>query len=215
MRLWKRGPASYAAIAFVVLVFTIIFEPFPWAGLAAATFVAPLLATGLLYASLAADRGDRPRFRHLLAIIAAPSSAWIAVIMASFAVLAAEAVVAWTLAEINLFMPLGDTSRLSAGVLVAIYSAGVAASLPVTFVPFIVLFDGEGTGRAFALSWRAFTLNLPALSLLALYSFALLMAGLLTMGVGLILALPWMAAASYAAWKDIFAVSGANPPPVD
>jgi uncharacterized membrane protein len=32
----------------------------------------------------------------------------------------------------------------------------------------------------------------------------LLLIGLATMGVGLVLVLPWIAAASYAAWKDIF-----------
>ena len=53
---------------------------------------------------------------------------------------------------------------------------------------------------------------MPALlALYALVSFLLLLAGLATMGVGLVLALPWIAAASYAAWKDVFAVPGATP----
>lgn len=213
MRLWKRGPASFAAIAFVVLVVSIVFEPIPWAGLIAATLVAPLLATGLLFACLAADRGEGPRIRQLLAILAAPRRAQVAVIIAGLAVFGAEAVVAWTLAEANLLMPLADTSRLTAGVIVAIYSAGVAASLPVTFVPFAALFDGEGIGRAFAVSWRAFALNLPALALLALYSLVLLMLGLATMGAGLVLALPWISAATFSAWKDIFALTGETPRP--
>lgn len=207
MRLWKRGPASFAAIALVVLVASIVFEPIRWAGLVASTLVAPLLATGLLFACLAADRGDRPRLRQLLAILAAPRSAQIAVIVAGLAVFAAEALAAWTLAEVNLLVPLADSSRLTPGVIVAIYVAGVAASLPVTFVPFAVLFDGEGARRAFAVSWRAFALNLPALALLALYSLVLLMLGLATMGVGLLLALPWISAATFSAWKDIFALT--------
>jgi hypothetical protein len=33
------------------------------------------------------------------------------------------------------------------------------------------------------------------------------MLGLATSGIGLLLALPWSAAASYAAWKDIFSVA--------
>ncbi len=211
MRLWKRGPASFAAIAFVVLVVSIVFEPIHWVGLVAATIAAPLLATGLLFASLAADRGDRPRLRHLLAILAAHRSAQLAVIAAGFVVFAAEAIVAWTLAEVNLAMPTTDTSRLTSGVVVAIYSAGLAASLPVTFVPFATLFDGEGITRAFAVSWRAFVLNLPALALLALYSLVLLMFGLATMGIGLVFALPWISAATYCAWKDIFALADDGP----
>jgi hypothetical protein len=37
-------------------------------------------------------------------------------------------------------------------------------------------------------------------------SFTLLMLGIATSGLGLLLALPWSAAASYAAWKEIFSV---------
>ena len=69
------------------------------------------------------------------------------------------------------------------------------------------LFDGESIGRAFSLSVRAFAMNVPALALLAGISLALLMIGLATNGVALILALPWLAAASYAAWKDIFGLA--------
>ena len=82
------------------------------------------------------------------------------------------------------------------------------ASLPVTFVPMAVLFDGESPGRAFALSLRAFVAERTApCSALAAYSYALLMAGLATMGIGLVLGLPWIAAASYSAWKDIFGLA--------
>jgi len=90
------------------------------------------------------------------------------------------------------------------GVVVAIYLAGIVASLPLTFVPFAVLFDGEDLRRAFATSAQAFARNVPALTLYAGISLSLLLLGLATMGVGLVLVLPWMAAASYAAWKDIF-----------
>ncbi len=85
------------------------------------------------------------------------------------------------------------------------------ASLPVTFVPFAALFDGVGVAEAFTLSARAFQLNLQPLAVFAAIAILLLLAGLATMGVGLVLALPWIAAASYAAWKDVFAVPDAAP----
>jgi len=47
-------------------------------------------------------------------------------------------------------------------------------------------------------------MNVPAFALLAGISFLLLVIGLATNGIALILALPWLAAATYAAWKDIF-----------
>jgi uncharacterized membrane protein len=89
-------------------------------------------------------------------------------------------------------------------VVVAIYVAGMVTSLPLTFVPFAALFDGEGLRSAFAASARGFARNVPALALYAGTSLVLLLLGLATMGVGLVLVLPWIAAASYAAWKDIF-----------
>ncbi len=88
-----------------------------------------------------------------------------------------------------------------------IYAAGVLASLPLTFVPFIAMFDGERATRAVAASARAFARNVPALVLYGGLSYALLLLALATMGVGLVLVLPWIAAASYAGWKDIFAVA--------
>jgi uncharacterized membrane protein len=78
------------------------------------------------------------------------------------------------------------------------------ASLPLTFVPFAALFDGESVRLAFAASARGFARNVPALMLYAGISLVLLLIGLATLGVGLVLVLPWIAAASYAAWKDIF-----------
>ena len=91
--------------------------------------------------------------------------------------------------------------------LVATYAAGIAVSLPLMFVPFVALFDGAGFRQAFAQSAAAFTRNGAPLLLFGALSFALLMLGLATSGVGLLLALPWSAAASYAAWKEIFGVA--------
>jgi len=49
--------------------------------------------------------------------------------------------------------------------------------------------------------------NPAPLALYGALSLALLMLGLATGGIGLLLALPWSAAASYAAWKDVFGVA--------
>ena len=210
MRLWKRGPVAFAALAFVTLVLSIAFEPVPILGFVAANLVAPLLATGMLYASLAADRGEGPRLKHAIAAFAAPVGAQATVIVAGLVAFAAEAFSAWQRAGANLFLPTGDTATLPMGVVGAIYLAGIVASLPLTFVPFAALFDGEDLRRAFATSARGFARNVPALMLYAGISLALLLLGLATMGVGLVLVLPWMAAASYAAWKDIY---GLDVPP--
>jgi uncharacterized membrane protein len=206
MRLWKKGPATFAALAFVTLVASIAFEPVPGLGFVASNVVAPLLATGMLFASLAADRGDQPRLKHMIAPFATAAGAQVTVVVAGLVAFAAEAYSAWQLADANLLLPARDMGTLPMQVVVAIYVAGIVASLPLTFVPFAALFDGAGMRDAFATSTRAFARNIPALALYAGISLALLLAGLATMGVGLVLVLPWIAAASYAAWKDIFAL---------
>lgn len=208
MRLWKRSPVAFSLMAFFILAVTVLPEPVPVLGFVAANVIAPLLSCGLLYASLAADRDGKARFVHLFAVFAAPLRALWAVVAAGLVVLLAESAVAWSLAEVNLFLPVPDAANLAPGVIVAIYAFGALASMPVTFVPMAALFDGEDAGTAFALSWRAFRANVPALLALAAYSFVLLLLGLATTGVGLVLALPWIAAASYAAWKDIFRLDG-------
>lgn len=204
MRLWKRGPATFAGLAFVTLVASIAFEPVPILGFVAANVIAPLIATGMLYASLAADRGEGPRLKHAIAPFAAPARAQAAVVAAGLVAFAAEAISASQLADVNLFLPAREAMNLPMVVVMAIYVSGILASLPLTFVPFAALFDGEGVRAAFATSARAFTRNVPALALYAGISLLLLLIGLATMGVGLVLVLPWMAAASYAGWKDIF-----------
>jgi uncharacterized membrane protein len=207
MRLWKRGPATFCAIALVILAANIALSLVPVVGVALAQLLLPLIECSLLYASLAADRGDRPRLRHLVAVVAAPPRAQAAVIAAALVVFAAEAYVANALGGFNMLAPARNAESISGVTLVVTYGAGILVSLPLTFVPFAVLFDAEGFRSAFAQSGRAFARNAAPLVLYGALSFALLMVGLATSGLGLLLALPWSAAASYAAWKDLFAVA--------
>lgn len=207
MRLWKRGPMTFALMALVIVLVSLVAEPVPVASFIAANVVAPLLACGLLYGSLGADRDGRPRLRQLIAVFAAPLPAQASVLVAGFFTFALEAFVAWSIAGLNLLMPLEDIANTPVDAILAIYAASVLATLPVTFVPMAALFDGESLRSAFALSIRAFVMNLRPLLLLAMYSYVLLMVGLATWGIGLLLAFPWISAASYAAWKDIFGLS--------
>src|SRR5258708_6058110 len=180
-------------MAFITLVASIGLEPVPVAGFIASNVIAPIIATGMLYASLAADRGDRPRLKHVIAPFTAPLRAQATVVVAGLVAFAAEAATAWQVADANLFLPAREAADFPMNVVVMIYAAGIAASLPLTFVPFAALFDGDGLRPAFASSALAFARNVPALSLYAGISLALLLVGLATMGVGLVLVLPWIA----------------------
>ena len=206
MRLWKRGPFTFSGIALVVLALNLALNLVPTAGIVLSQVFLPLVECGLLYASLAADRGDRPRLRQLVAILAAPPAALAAVIVAGLVVFGVEAIVANLVGGFNMLAPASNAESISGTTLIVTYVSGIAVSLPLTFVPFAALFDGERFRAAFAQSGAAFTANFAPLLLYGALSFVLLMIGLATSGLGLLLALPWSAAASYAAWKDIFGI---------
>lgn len=206
MRLWRRGPLTFSALALVILAANIALGLLPRAGVVVAQTILPLLESALLYASLAVDRGDRPRLRHLVAVAGARPAALAAVIVAGSLVFAVEAAVAFQVGGIDLLAPGSSAVEIAPGSLLVIYAAGMATSLPLTFVPFAALFDGLGFRDAFAASFAGFARNALPLVAWGALSFALLIVGLLTSGIGLLLALPWSAASSYAAWKDVFGV---------
>jgi hypothetical protein len=88
-------------------------------------------------------------------------------------------------------------------------SLGILASLPVMFVVFHVLFEQVRPAAAFSASWNAFVLNTIPLLVYSAASMVLLGFGIVTLGLGLALALPLWAASSYAAWKDVFGIRDA------
>ncbi len=209
MRLVKRAPGTWAALAFLTLAADVALELVPAVGPLLGKIVVPLVACGMLYAAAAADRGEAPALRHAVAAFRARPGAIAAVVAAGLATFAAEAVAAWWIADANLLAPTPDA--LSVPQVFGIYAIGILASLPVTFVPFHVLFERSGIGAAFAASWNAFARNAVPLLVYAAASLVLLGFGLATMGIGLLVVLPLWAASSYAAWKDVFGVDAAPP----
>ena len=209
LRLVKRAPAAWGALAFLTLAAEIALELVPEVGPLLGKIVVPLVACGMLYAAAAADRGEAPSLRHAVAAFRASAAAIVAVVAAGLVTFAAEALAAWWIADANLLAPASASGALSVPQVGGIYAIGILASLPVTFVPFHVLFEQVGFGAAFAASWNAFVRNTVPLLVYAAASLVLLGFGLATMGIGLLVVLPLWAAASYAAWKDVFGVRDA------
>ncbi|MGA8034087.1 MAG: hypothetical protein WCB48_17005, partial [Casimicrobiaceae bacterium] len=61
MLLWKRGPFGFSALALAILAANLALNLLPAIGIAIGQGLIPLAECSLLYASLATDRGDRPR----------------------------------------------------------------------------------------------------------------------------------------------------------
>jgi uncharacterized membrane protein len=211
LRLFKRAPGRFVLLAAATLVTELVLSIVPLLGPPLANMVVPLVACGLLYASLAADRREPVRLRLAVLAFTADARAVAAVILASIVAFAVEAAAAAWIAGVNLLAPESATT-MSPGTLVAVFAAGLFASLPLTFVPFAALFDGQGVRASFATSLAAFARNPLTLLVYAAASFLLLLLGMMTYGVGLLLALPLWATSSYAAWKDVFGVTGRGAP---
>jgi uncharacterized membrane protein len=212
MRLFKRAPVTWAALAIVTIVAELALKAVPGVGSLLGELVTPVVACGLILAAAAADRGDAPSLALAFRAFRAPAGAIFAIVASALLASAAEAVAAWWVAGVNLLDARNATTDLSAPAIVGIYTIGLLASLPVMFVAFHVLFERAPPGAAFAASWNAFTLNTLPLLVYSAASLALLGFSVATMGFGLVLALPLWAASGYAAWKDIFGIRDAPNP---
>jgi hypothetical protein len=206
MRLWKRALAMWTLLALITLVVELVLERLPGIGALVGKLVTPLIGAGMVFAALAVDRGGRPRIAHAFAALAAPASAIASIIVASAATLFGQAAAAWWIADVNLLARDADFAALSFATIVGISAVGVLASLPFTFVPFHVLLERTGAGVAFGASFRGFAVNALPLIVYAAASLLLLGFGIVTSGLGLLIALPLWVTSSYAAWKDIFGV---------
>jgi hypothetical protein len=208
MRLWRASPAMFAVLAAVAIAAELLLRLVPVAGPVITQVLLPLVECSLLYASLAADRGDKPRLRHLLAVLGASRRAQVAVVAASVVAFVGQVLAASTLTDIDLLARNGVGDNVSLAQVMLVIAAGILVSLPVSFVAPIALFDDPGLRNAFRESLAAFSRNTVPLLVYGALALGLFVFGIVTSGLGLLLALPWLAASSYAAWKDVFAVPG-------
>jgi len=194
MRLFKRTPWRWCALGAITLAVKLAFESMAGIGRAAAEVIIPVLECGLIIGAAQVERG---------AAFRAPAAALAAIVVSSLLVSAVEFAFAYALGGVNLLSE-PDDPRMTAGLALAVIGAGMLASLPFVFVPPAALFQRAGFLGSFAASLRGFARNATPLLLFGLISLALAIVGLLTFWIGLIAVFPLLAAANYAAWKDIY-----------
>jgi len=205
MRMFKVAPFAWCALGAITLASELALELVPGIGAAAAKVIVPVVECGMLVGAAAVDRGARLQIRFATAAFRARPAALAAIVLSALLVTAVETTVAYALTGANLLAEPSD-ERLTATVLLAVIGGGTLASLPLAFVPFAVLLEGATFIRAFAGSLRGFALNVVPLVLFGAVALILTMSGLVLLwGVGLVAVFPLLTAASYAAWKDIYA----------
>lgn len=202
MRLYRRAPGRLAALTAIMLAVQIGLELVPEAGSLVAKVVAPLVGCSLVYAADALDRGGRPGLALAWRAFGAPPAAIAAIVTSSSLVFAVEWLAGRALGGVDLLRPASAPPDLSASTVLAIYAAGIAASLPLALVPYAALLEGRGFAGSFAASLAAFARAPVAFAGYGLVAFGLIAAGLATMGLALVIALPLVACATWAAWRD-------------
>jgi uncharacterized membrane protein len=195
---------SWCALGAIMLLTEFAFEFLPGLGSAVASVIVPVVECGMLLAAAAVDRGAPVELRFAVAAFGIRPAGLGAIVLSALAVTAVGTALAYALAGANLLADPHD-ERLTAGTRLVVACAEALTSLPLLFVPFAVLLENRRFGLAFAASLRGFALNVAPLVLFAALSLLLTVIGVLAFYVGLVAVFPLLAAASYAAWKDIYA----------
>ena len=154
MRLFKRAPATWAALAVITLAAELALRLVPRSARCwpkSSRRSSPAASSSRPPPPIAAHgrRSSTRRGRFALR-----RGAIAAIVVSALVTFAAEAFAAWWIAGANLLDPAGDAGRHRASVLIGIYAIGILASLPVMFVPFHVLLEPVAPGAAFAASWQ-------------------------------------------------------------
>jgi hypothetical protein len=207
MRLFKRAPLMWCVLGFVVVAAELLLQLIPGIGAAIAKVVVPVIECGLLIGAVAVDRGAPLSIRVAVAAFGARPAALAAIVVSALLIFAVEALAAYSFSGVNLLESSTDEPMLGIASLAVISAAGTVVSLPLLFVPFAALFDDASFTGAFGTSIHAFALNVLPLFVFGALSLVLVIIGLLCFGFGLIAVIPLVSAASYGAWKDVYAVS--------
>ncbi len=207
MRLFKRAPVVWCVIGLITVAAELVLNFVPGVGVALAKVVVPVIECGMLLGAAALDRGEPLQIRVSVAVFGARPAALAAIVISALLIFGVEAWTAYSISGINLLDNADSEASLSVPALAGIFAAGTLVSLPVTFVPFAALFEGASFARCFTTSARGFALNILPLLLFGALALVLVLIGLLSFGFGLIAVFPLLSAASYAAWKDIYAVA--------
>jgi hypothetical protein len=210
MRLFKRAPAIWCVLGLITVAAELVLNFVPGIGVALAKVIVPVIECGMLLGVAAVDRGEPLQVRVAVAVFAARPAALAAIVVSALLIFGVEAWTAYSVAGVNLLENGDGEPSLTAAALASVFAAGTLVSLPVMFVPFAALFEGASFTRAFTTSARGFVMNILPLLVFGALALVLVLIGLLSFGFGLIAIFPLLTAASYAAWKDIYAA--ATPP---
>lgn len=214
-RLFIKAPGVWAIQALILFVILTALTFLPFLGWAAAPIALPVLVGGMLAGAQALDRGQTLRVDHLFEGIRrhAGNLLLVGVFHLLGALLAALIAAA-----------IGGSAVLTGMIVGAVPGAGVAAGgmmlgvlvftvlwallmMALWFAPALVMLHDVAPLDAMKLSARACLHNLLAFLVLATLLYVLVWVAMIPAGLGMLVLIPVIAGALYAAWRETFALA--------
>jgi hypothetical protein len=218
MMLFRRGPLGIVAAFSLFLLVAVALMTLPYVGGPAVQLITPAITAGLLAGCHALASGGifhlgylGAGFRQQAVPLITVGGIYLVcniVINQAMHVMAGGAVEAM-LAEMMKHDPDLEALRALAPQSMPAVFLGLALLTPLMlaawFAPALILFDGMPAPLSMLVSLRACVRNIAAFTLYGLASALILALGLLIpLGIGLLVAGPWLTASTYAAYRDIF-----------
>lgn len=220
-QLFLRNPAIWLAqtLVFILILFALGFVPF--LGWAAAPVALPVLAAGLVAGAQALDRGETLRVNHLFEGLHRHAGNLLLVggfhlLGALLAALVAAAIGGSAVLTGMLVGALAGAGLATGGVMFGVLVFTLLWALlmmALWFAPALVMLQDVAPLDAMKLSAQACLHNLLTFGLFAVMLYVLVWVAMLPAGLGMLVLVPVLAGAQYAAWKDTFAPPPALPAP--
>ncbi|CAM5279507.1 MULTISPECIES: BPSS1780 family membrane protein [unclassified Thauera] len=212
-RLFMKAPGVWAIQALIFFVILTALGLMPFLGWAAAPIALPVLVGGMIAGAQALDRGESLRVDHLFDGVRHHAGNLLLVGVFHLLGLLLAALIA---------AAIGGSAALTGAAVGALAGMGMAGSgmmlgvvvftvlwallmMALWFAPALVMLHEMAPLDAMRLSARACIHNLLAFLILAALLYVLLWVAMLPAGLGMLVLIPVIACALYAAWKETFA----------
>lgn len=220
-QLFLKAPGVWVIQALIFFVIITALGLLPFLGWAAAPVALPVLVAGMVAGAQAVDRGETLRVdqlfdglrRHAGNLLLVGAFHLLGALLAALIAAAIGGSAMLTGMLVGAFAGMGMAAGgMMFGVLVFTV-LWVLLMMALWFAPALVMLHDVAPLEAMKLSARACFHNLLAFVVLAALLYVLVWVAMLPAGLGMLVLIPVIAGALYAAWKDTFAPLRALPPP--